>query len=122
MLYNWQFFDKRNRLCHNMVMEHFEVHKEQLEDLIIDLDKNGPKILIDIPEPEQKESRISLDELALIDEISGLTPFIDNFLLTHDIPLSMRSRLESRIFRYSGEKPKEIALNELRDTLYGNNR
>ena len=105
-----------------MVMEHFEVHKEQLEDLIIDLDKNGPKILIDIPEPEQKESRISLDELALIDEISGLTPFIDNFLLTHDIPLSMRSRLESRIFRYSGEKPKEIALNELRDTLYGNNR
>lgn len=26
--YNWAFFDKRNRLCHNMMMEHFEVHKE----------------------------------------------------------------------------------------------
>ena len=27
-MYNWQFWDKRNRLCHNMIMEHFEVHKE----------------------------------------------------------------------------------------------
>ena len=27
-LYNWLYFDKRSRLCHNMVMEHFEVHKE----------------------------------------------------------------------------------------------
>ena len=27
-LYQWQFFDKRNRLTHNMIMEHFEVHKE----------------------------------------------------------------------------------------------
>ena len=28
MLYGFTYFDKRNRLCHNMVMEHFEVHKE----------------------------------------------------------------------------------------------
>ena len=49
-LYNWQYFDKRNRMCHNMVMEHFEVHKEQLEDLIVDLDKRGPKVFSDIPE------------------------------------------------------------------------
>ena len=27
-MYNWQYWDKRNRLCHNMIMEHFEVHKE----------------------------------------------------------------------------------------------
>ena len=36
-MYNWQYWDKRNRLCHNMIMEHFEVHKEQLEDLIVDM-------------------------------------------------------------------------------------
>ncbi len=36
-MYNWQYWDKRNRLCHNMIMEHFEVHKEQLEDLIVDV-------------------------------------------------------------------------------------
>ena len=44
MLYNWQYFDKRNRLTHNLIMEHFEVHKEQLEDLIIDLNDKGPSI------------------------------------------------------------------------------
>ena len=49
MLYNWQYFDKRNRLCHNMIMEHFEVHKEQLEDLIIDVEKYGPKVWADVP-------------------------------------------------------------------------
>ena len=36
-LYNMQYFDKRSRLCHNMIMEHFEVHKENLEDLVVDL-------------------------------------------------------------------------------------
>ena len=44
MLYNWHYFDKRNRLTHNLIMEHFEVHKEQLEDLIVDLNDKGPSI------------------------------------------------------------------------------
>jgi hypothetical protein len=49
LLYNIQYFDKRNRLCHNMCMEHFEMHKERLEDLIIDVEKFGPRILADLP-------------------------------------------------------------------------
>ena len=44
MLYNWRYFDKRNRLTHNLIMEHFEVHKENLEDLIVDLNSKGPAI------------------------------------------------------------------------------
>ena len=72
MYYNWSYFDKRNRLCHNMIMEHFEVHKEQLEDLIVELDRYGPKILTDIPEPRNTED-ITLDDFALIDELSGFT-------------------------------------------------
>ncbi len=43
-LYNWQFWDKRNRFTHNLIMEQFEVHKEQLEDLIIDLNTKGPVV------------------------------------------------------------------------------
>ena len=43
-LYNWTYFDKRNRLVHNLCMEHFEMHKEQLEDLIVELQTNGPKV------------------------------------------------------------------------------
>jgi hypothetical protein len=33
-----------------MMMEHFEVHKEQLEDLIVDVEKHGPKVWADIPD------------------------------------------------------------------------
>jgi hypothetical protein len=35
-----------------MVMEHFEVHKEALEDLIVDLDKRGPRVFSDIPDAD----------------------------------------------------------------------
>ena len=105
-----------------MIMEHFDVHKEQLEDLIVELDKNGPKVLVDLPAEKDEEFDITTDDLALLDELSGLTGFIDTFLSTHDLPLSMRSRLESRLFRYSGSKPKAIAMNELREKLYGGGR
>ena len=44
MYYHWGHFDKRNRLTHNLIMEHFELHKERLEDLIIDLNDKGPSI------------------------------------------------------------------------------
>ena len=44
MLYNWQYWHKRNRLTHNLVMEHFEMHKEQLEDLVVDLNDEGPAV------------------------------------------------------------------------------
>lgn len=100
-LYNWQFFDKRNRLCHNMVMEHFEVHKEQLEDLIVDLDKYGPKIFTDIPEPTRVNA-ITMDDFALIDELSGLTLFLDNILNREDIPETVKDRIRARMLRYSG--------------------
>ncbi len=63
-----------------MVMEHFEVHKEQLEDLIIDLDKYGPKVLTDLPEEKDEMRSINIDDIALIDELSGLNYFLDTFM------------------------------------------
>merc|ERR1712032_1232684 len=47
--YNWTHFEKRNRLVHNLAMEHFEVHKENLEDLIVDMNKYGPKVFANVP-------------------------------------------------------------------------
>ncbi len=100
-----------------MIMEHFDVHKEQLEDLIIDLDKYGPTVLLDIPAENKRPEDITLDDFALIDEISGLTLFLDNFMKVHDIPEVVKRRIEARMVRYSGDKPKEIAMNELRMKL-----
>ena len=122
MLYNWQYFDKRNRLCHNMVMEHFEVHKEKLEDLILDVDRFGPKILADIPDGTPRIPAVTLDDFALIDELSGLNLFLDNFMLNHDVPETVKQRIRARMIRYSGDKPKSVAMNEMRMKLYGDSR
>ena len=85
VMYNWQYWDKRNRLCHNMIMEHFEVHKEQLEDLIIDIQKEGPKVLMDLPEQE-RSGVMNLNDFALIDEISGLNTFMEKFIRNNNLP------------------------------------
>ena len=120
-MYNWQYWDKRNRLCHNMIMEHFEVHKENLEDLIVDLQKQGPKVLMDLPS-KKPDTSMSLNDFALIDEISGLNSYLDGFLSSHDIPETTKDRIKARMFRYNSEKPKEVALNEMREVIFGTGR
>ncbi|CDW91176.1 UNKNOWN [Stylonychia lemnae] len=122
LMYNWQFFDKRNRLCHNMIMEHFEVHKENLEDVLVELDKRGPKVFTELPPEVEDNQPITMDDFALIDEISGLNQFMDNFMRAQDLTEMQRSRIESRLVRYNGTRPKEIALNDMRMRLYGNGR
>ena len=104
-----------------MIMEHFEVHKEALEDLIIDLNKKGPKVFSDIPDVHRIDA-LTLDDFALIDEMSGLNLFLDNFLLSHDVPETVKDRIRARMIRYSGDKPKEIAMNELRIKMFGDSR
>ena len=105
-----------------MIMEHFEVHKEQLEDILVDLDKYGPKVLTQLPPEPKPQDTITIDDFALIDELSGLTDYLDNFMQTMDMSEAARARLEARIVRYSGKKPKQEALNELRMKLYGTGR
>lgn len=122
-LYGVQYFDKRNRLCHNMCMEHFEVHKEQLEDLLIDIDKFGPRVLADIPEKSTEQiPAVTLDDFALIDELSGLNDYLDNFMAIHQMPETVKDRIRARMVTYSGDRPKEIAMQELRLKLYGDQR
>ena len=120
-MYNWQYWDKRNRLTHNMIMEHFEVHKEQLEDLIVDIHKNGPKVLMDIPD-HKVNAEMNLNDFALIDEISGLNNFLENHIKNQNLPETTIQRLRARMFTYESEKPKEIALNEIREVIFGAGR
>ena len=84
-MYNWQFWDKRNRLTHNMIMEHFEVHKEELEDLIVDMKQDGPKVFMDLEEKKPAERGIDLNNFALIDEISGYNTFLNGYMKRVDL-------------------------------------
>ena len=65
---------------------------------------------------------MSLDDFGLIDELSGLNAFMDNFMAAQDIPVTVKERIKSKMFRYQGEKPREIALNEMRETIFGKGR
>ena len=102
-------------------MEHFEVHKEQLEDLLVDLQRFGPKIITDLPDNRRMDA-ITLDDFALIDEMSGLNTFLDNFMMEHDLPEAVKDRINARMVRYSGDKNKDIAINEMRIKLFGDQR
>ena len=122
-MYNWQYWDKRNRLTHNMIMEHFELHKEDLEDLIVDMKKEGPKVFMDLEAKKQPVNRsITLNDFALIDEISGLNHVLNGYMKSQNLPETVRDRIRARMFEYDSEKPKQIALNEMRASVFGNNR
>ena len=105
-----------------MIMEHFEVHKEQLEDVLIELEKKGPRVITELPPEPKENTAVTIDDMALIDEISGLNDFMDNFMISHNLTQMQRERIEARMLRYKGDKPKEVALNEMRMFLYGDSR
>ncbi len=68
------------------------------------------------------QNAITIDDFALIDELSGLNMFLENFMRTHNMPETIKDRIRARTLKYSGTKPKEIALQELRLKLYGDQR
>ena len=58
-------------------MEHFEVHKENLEDLILELNTKGPVTFEGLEVKQPKRKAVTIDDLGLIDEISGLNAFLE---------------------------------------------
>lgn len=54
--------------------------------------------------------------------MSGLNSYLDGFLLKHDIPETVKERIKARMMRYSGKKSKEVALNEMRNKIFGDQR
>ena len=76
---------------------------------------------MDLPS-KTPDTSMSLNDFALIDEISGLNSYLDGFLSSHDIPETTKDRIRARMFRYNSEKPKEVALNEIREVVFGTGR
>ena len=76
---------------------------------------------MDLPS-KTPDTSMNLNDFALIDEISGLNSYLDGFLSSHDIPETTKDRIRARMFRYNSEKPKEVALNEMREVIFGTGR
>ena len=76
---------------------------------------------MDIPE-RKVHAVMNTNDFALIDEMSGFNNFLDNFMKTNEMPEHTKDRIRARMFRYNSDKPKEIALNEMREVLFGAGR
>ena len=63
-------------------MEHFEVHKEKTEDLILELNERGPVIFEGLEQEVKRSQPITMNDLALIDEVSGLNEFLENVMMS----------------------------------------
>ena len=118
-MYDWNYTEKRNRLIHNMIMEHFEVHTEQLQDLLLDLNKEGAKVFQGVPLKDDPLEKVTVDDLAYIDEISGLKDFVDQFLRSTNLPVAVESNFRSYINEYSGTKSKDQVRYEFYRKMYG---
>ena len=117
--YAWRTIDKRNRLVHNLCMEQFEVHMEQLQDLLLDIKKEGAAVFDNLPEEKTKVKTMDYDTLAYIHDISGLNNFIEKFIQSNNFPEHVKSRLRSYVCRYSGTKSKAQIAYEINAYMKG---
>ena len=122
MLYHWQYADKRNRLTHNLIMEHFEMHKEHLERVTDELDKHGPMIFYNLERTATPPGKFTENDLALIDELSGYNNVLNNFMQEQNLPETTREKFRVYMREYKGDKPKEVALNEMAISMFGGQR
>ena len=68
---------------------------------------------MDLPAKEVSRS-ITMNELALLDEISGLNNFLEGFMKMNQIPETVKDRIRARMIKYDSDVPREIALNDVR--------
>ena len=87
-----------------------------------ELDKHGPMIFYNLERVHKPNGRVTADDIALIDELTGYTAFLNNFMLNQNLPETSRERIRGFMTEYKGEKPKAVALNEMALAMYGDQR
>lgn len=105
-MYMMDYENRRNRLTHCMIMEHFEMHVEKVKDLLDNIKQEGFEKTFDYelknPFTEfVKEDKPELSEelLAEIDEFTGMTGTVDEMIETMNLAHWERQRLEQLIHR-----------------------
>ena len=88
-------------------MEQFEVHTEHLQDLMLDLKKEGPKMFDNLPVEKLSNFVLDRDHLAYVDELAGLPSVIESIIKANDLPEHVQSKLRSYYTDYTGYKTKD---------------
>jgi hypothetical protein len=106
-MYALDYENRRNRLTHNMIMEHFEMHVEKVQDILDQIKEQGFEKTFEYQlnnAPEALPSRrpvgpVNNELNAELGEYSGLTKLIDQFKEHTDIPYWLREEMEQHIVR-----------------------
>lgn len=105
-MYLLDYENKRNRLTHDMIMEHFEMHIEKVQDIFDEVKEKGFELAFEneIKDPESGKiveniPIINEEYLAEVDEYSGLTAFVDEIKEQLNVPYWIRQQLESGVHR-----------------------
>ena len=97
-------------------MEHFEVHKEHLQDLFLEIQQKGDETFQNLPADEKLN--IDQDHLAYIDELSGLTDFTEHIIHEKNLPLGIQNRLRADVIPYTNKKSKDLIAFEVHQKFF----
>jgi hypothetical protein len=105
-MYQLDYENRRNRLTHNLIMEHFETHVEKIQDILDEVREHGfeKAFEYEISNPDDDYVREALpvidEELyAEISEHYGVPQMYDNIMNQHDVPYWLREMMSRSILR-----------------------
>jgi hypothetical protein len=105
-MYQLEYENRRNRLTHNLIMEHFETHVERIQDLLDEVREHGfeKAFEYEIKNPSEDRVREALpvyDEefLAELNEYTGVTQMHDRVLDSYDVPYWIRQQMLEGVTR-----------------------
>ena len=75
-----------------------------------------------LEQTKKQERGIDLNDFALIDEISGYNQFLNGYMKRVPMPETVKDRIKARMLSYNSEKPKDVALNEIKLKIFGGGR
>jgi hypothetical protein len=106
-MYALDYENRRNRLTHNMIMEHFEIHVEKVQDILDSIKEHGFEKTFENElnnAPQTIPSRhpvgpVNLELKAELLEFTGITNFVDEYKEHTDLPYWLRQEVEQHITR-----------------------
>ena len=90
--------------------------------MIVDMNDKGPAVFDGVHSRRQKTKNLTMDDFALIDEISGLNDFLRNHMNTQAMSETQKDRIRAHMNEYKGPKDKLVAMNEMALSMYGDGR
>lgn len=118
-MYALDYEQRRNRITHNLIMEHFETHVEKAQDILEEVETNGFEhtfkneiergLFSDFPkemEGAQDIENWSKDKHAEVNDYYSISSYVNHLLNTSDLPLKSREELVNKYpFRRHPLKP-----------------